>query len=303
MRLEPSLAQTMTRRIPTRTISRALPLVLGIVLGMALAAVIGRAPAIAAEPEHVDIADGELTLHASLYRPDGTGPFPAVVALHDCSGLVHHRPITETRHYIEWARLLVTDGFVVLFPDLFGSRGIGPQCHERNRKVRASRERVDDANAARHWLQAQTYVKPDHVALLGWSSGGTAALWTVRPTAVPRDGSTDFRSAVTFYPSCRRLHDTAWSARVPTLILVGAADDWTPASVCQQMVAGARDRSARVQIVVYPGAQHQFDRANSPIKLRTGLVNTVDPAGRAHSGTNPAARADALKRVPEWLLR
>jgi dienelactone hydrolase len=289
----------MMRRIPTRMISKALPLV----LGMALAVVIGRAPAIAAEPEHVDIPDGALTLHASLYRPDGAGPFPAVVALHDCSGLVHHRPVTETRHYIEWARLLVADGFVVLFPDSFGSRGIGPQCHERNRKVRASRERVSDANAARHWLQAQSYVKPDHVALLGWSSGGTAALWTVRPTGAPRDGSTDFRSSVTFYPSCRRLRDTAWSARVPTLILIGSADDWTPASVCQQMVAGARDRSARVQIVVYPGAQHQFDRANSPIRLRTGLVNTVDPAGRAHSGTNPAARADALKRVPEWLLR
>jgi dienelactone hydrolase len=282
-----------------RIAARIRPLVLGLIFAVA----IGGAPALAAAPDHIDIPDGELMLRGSLYRPDGAGPFPAVVALHDCSGLVHHRPITETRHYIEWARLLVADGFVVLFPDSFGSRGIGPQCRERVRKVRASRERLADANAARRWLQAQSYVKPDRVSLLGWSSGGTAALWTVRPTTAPRDGSTDFRSAVTFYPSCRRLHDTAWSARVPTLILVGGADDWTPAAVCQQMVAGARDRSARVQIVVYPGALHGFDRANSPIRLRTGLVNTVDPAGRAHSGTNPAARADALKRVPEWLAR
>jgi dienelactone hydrolase len=69
------------------------------------------------------------------------------------------------------------------------------------------------------------------------------------------------------------------------------------------MVAGARDRSARVQIIVYPGAHHEFDRANSPIRLRTGLVNTVDPSGRAHGGTNPAARSDTLKRVPEWLAK
>jgi dienelactone hydrolase len=288
MRLEPSLAQTRTRRIPIRIISEALPFV----LGAALTAVIACAPAIAAEPEHVDIPDGELTLHASLYRPDGAGPFPAVVALHDCSGLVHHRPITETRHYIEWARLLEADGFIVLFPDSFGSRGIGPQCHERNRKVRASRERVSDANAARHWLQAQSYVKLDHVSVLGWSSGGTAALWTVRPTAAPRDGSTDFRSAVTFYPSCRRLHDTAWSARVPTLILVGAADDWTPASVCQQMVAGARDRSARVQIVVYPGAQHQFDRANSPISPASSIPSIRPPAPTRSNACRNGCNAD-----------
>jgi dienelactone hydrolase len=269
----------------------------------AFAAIVACTGAAAATPEHVDIPDGDLTLHASLYRPEGAGPFPAVVALHDCSGLVHHRPLTETRLYIEWARLLVADGFVVLFPDSFGSRGIGSQCREQNRKVHASHERVADANAARRWLQAQDYVKPDRVSLLGWSNGGSAALWAVRPTTAPRDGGSDFRSAAAFYPGCRKLRETAWSARVPTLILIGSADDWTPASVCQQMVAGAHDRTARVQIIVYPGALHEFDRANSPIRLRTGVVNTPDPSGRVHSGTNPAARADALKRVSEWLER
>ncbi len=81
------------------------------------------------------------------------------------------------------------------------------------------------------------------------------------------------------------------------------ADDWTLASTCQQMVAGARGRSARAEIVVYPGAHHEFDRANTPLRLRTGLAQTADPSGRAHRGTNPAARADALKRVPQWLTR
>jgi dienelactone hydrolase len=302
--MEPSLLQALICRISGRLAVKARPLILGLMSSLALAAAVIAGPAAqAAAPEHVDIPDGELTLHASLYKPDGEGPFPAVVAMHDCGGLVHHRPITETRHYVEWARLLVANGFVVVFPDSLGSRGIGSQCRERNRKVRASRERVADANATRHWLQSQNYVKPDRVSLLGWSNGAVAVLWAVRPTAAPRDGSADFRSAVTFYPGCRRLRETAWSARVPTLILIGSADDWTPAAVCQQMVAGAHDRSAHVEIVVYPGAQHEFDRPNSPLKLHTGLVNAADPTGRAHSATNPTARADALKRVPEWFAR
>jgi hypothetical protein len=50
-------------------------------------------------------------------------------------------------------------------------------------------------------------------------------------------------------------------------------------------------------------APPSFNRANTPIRLRTGLVNTVDPSGRAHGGTNPAARTDAFKRVPQWLAR
>jgi dienelactone hydrolase len=255
-----------------------------------------------AAPEQIDIADGNLTLHARLYRPDGPGPFPAVVALHDCGG-VNHRPNTEAQLYSEWAKTLVAEGFVVLFPDSFGSRNLGSQCREHHRTVHAWRERVGDANAARLWLQKQSYVRGDHVSLLGWANGAVTALWTIRLTSAAHHEPADFRSAVAFYPSCRRLLQSAWAARVPTLILIGSADDWTPAATCQQMVAGAHGRSAHVQIIVYPGAHHEFDRANSPIRLRTGLVNTADPSGTAHGGTNPAARADAFKRVPQWLAR
>jgi dienelactone hydrolase len=253
-----------------------------------------------AAAENIDIAGGDFTLHALLYRPQSPGPFPAVVALHDCGGL--QRTPAGTQLYGEWAKLLSAKGFVVIFPDSFGSRGLGSQCRVRQTKVRASRERVDDANAARHWLQTQAFVWPEHISLLGWASGGSAALWAVRPNAAPRDGA-DFRSAVALYPGCRHLRQTAWSARVPTLILIGSADDWTLASTCQQMVAGARGRSARAEIVVYPGADHEFDRANSPLRLRTGLARTADPSGRAHRGTDPTARAEALKRVPQWLAR
>jgi dienelactone hydrolase len=252
--------------------------------------------------EQVDIPGDAVTLHATLYRPEGVGPFPAVVALHDCGGLVQ-RPHTQEQLYAEWVKVLVANGFVVLFPDSFASRGLGSQCREPDRKVHASRERVADADAARRWLAGQSYVRSDHIALLGWAHGGSTALWAVRRKAAPHDGTADFRSAVAFYPACNRLRETAWSARVPTLILIGGADDWTPASTCQQMVNGAHGRSARVQIIVYPGAHHEFDRADTPIRLRTGLVNTPDPSGRAHGGTNPAARNDAFKRVPQWLAR
>jgi dienelactone hydrolase len=260
---------------------------------LALAA-IGYCVAAQAAPEPVEIPADGFTLHATLFRPDGDGPFPAIVALHDCGGLSDH-PATESQLYTEWANILVAKGFVVLFPDSFSSRGLGPQCRQSERKVHARRERVADANAARRWLQTQGFVKGDRISLLGWSNGGSAALWTVRPTTKPKDVASDFRSAVALYPSCRLLRETAWSARVPTLILIGSADDLTPTSVCQQMVAGARGRTARAEIIVYPGALHEFDRANTPARPRGS-------AGAAH-GTNSSARNDALKRVPEWLAR
>jgi dienelactone hydrolase len=257
----------------------------------------------AAAPDHVDIPADNVTLHGTLYRPEGDGPFPAVVAMHDCGGLIR-RPAMQAQLYNEWANLLVGKGFVVLFPDSFGSRGLGPQCREANRKVHARRERVADANAARRWLQAQSFVKADHVTLIGWATGGISALWTVRRrAALPKDDTADFRSAVAFYPGCRRLDNAAWSARVPTLILIGAADDQTSAQVCQRMVAGARGRSAGTSIVVYPGTYHDFDHPDRPLQVRGGYAFATDSSGKIHSGTNPVARADALKRVPQWLAR
>jgi dienelactone hydrolase len=271
-----------------------------LIVALFAAAVAGSTGADAAE--QVEIADGSTTLRSVLFRPEGAGPFPAVVALHGCGGLLNSSGKVVSR-FADWGDQLAARGLAVLFPDSFASRGLANQCRVRERRVRSARERVADANAARRWLQGQEWSVKERVSVMGWSNGGIATLWATRPRAAPRDGLPDFRSAVAFYPGCRRLGDAAWSARIPTLIMIGRADDWTPAAACEQMVAGARGRSARATLITYPGAYHEFDRPNYPVRLLSGLAYSADGSGRAHVGTNPAARADALKRVPEWLAR
>jgi dienelactone hydrolase len=285
----------MDRMRKSSTIVLSLAAATGIV-AMAVAA-----PA-AVTPESIDIAQGNSVLKAVVFKPAGAGPFRAVVGLHGCAGLFNRSGAVASL-YRDWAQHLTQAGFVVLYPDSYGSRGLGPQCAVRHRSVRTDRERVADADAARHWLQAQSYVEASKVTLLGWSNGGISVLWTVRRRAAVKDDTADFRSAVSLYPGCHRLDNAAWSARIPTLILIGAADDWTSAQACQHMVAGARGRSAGTSIVVYPAAYHNFDHPNRPIQLRSGYAYSTDSSGKVHTGTNPAARADALKRVPEWLAR
>jgi dienelactone hydrolase len=268
---------------------------------LALALLLVGGIAVAGGPEPVEFRNGDVTLKAIIYRPEGAGPFPAIVGMHDCSGLTNSSGTIASK-YREWAQLLVKSGFIVLFPESYGSRGIGNQCSARNRPVRPDHERVADADASRQWLEQQPDVRADHISLLGWSNGGSSVLWTVRPQR-RTDDKPDFRSAVALYPGCRRLDSTAWSARVPTLILIGAADDVTSAQDCEHMVAGAKGRSARITIMVYPGAFHDFDHPNRPPQVRTGYAVSADGSGRIHTGTNAAARADSLKRVPQWLAR
>lgn len=252
--------------------------------------------------ERIVIHDGGQALRAILYRPAANGPVPAVVALHGCGGFVDNAGRVRPQ-YQDWGERLAAAGFAVLFPDSYASRGLGSQCRVQNRSLSPARERVTDAFAARAWLQGQDWVQPDRISLLGWSNGAIATLWTIRPQAAPKDGRPDFRSAAAFYPGCRRLRDAAWSSRIPALILVGGADDWTPARDCEQMVAGAKGRSAQVNIIKYRGAHHGFDRANLSVHQRTGLAFTSDGSGRAHVGGSPDAREDAIKRIPRWFNR
>ena len=151
--------------------------------------------------------------------------------------------------------------------------------------------------------RTQRWSLKDRVSLMGWSNGGIARCGRCGRAPRRSDGDAGFPLRGRVLSGLPAARDTAWSARVPTLILIGRADDWTPVAPCEQMVAGARGRSARASMVVYPGAYHEFDRPDYPVRVLSGLAYTADGSGRAHVGTNPAARADALKRVPQWLLR
>jgi dienelactone hydrolase len=252
-------------------------------------------------PHQVDIPLSGGILHAQLYKPDGDGPFPTVIALHGCGGLAGHSESIQPR-YRDWAEQLLKDGNAVLLPDSYGSRELGPQCHIKERRVLARRERVADIMASRQWLMQQPWAAHHRISLLGWANGASALLWAVRPQLSWRNVGPDFRSAIAFYPNCRLSAGLGWSARVPTLLLIGAKDDVSSPPACRQMIDGAHGRSALTRIVVYPSAYHDFDRANLPLHAIGPTADATDPEN-GHVGTDAEARADSQKRVVEWLAR
>ncbi|MBR0702310.1 dienelactone hydrolase family protein [Bradyrhizobium diazoefficiens] len=251
-------------------------------------------------PLAVEIPLASGVLHAQLYKPEGAGPFPTVIALHGCGGLGGHSDSILPR-YRDWAERLLRAGNAVLWPDSYGSRELGPQCRVKEIHVKARRERVADIAASRAWLMKQSWVARDRVSLMGWANGASALLWAVRPQSAARDLGPDFRAAVAFYPDCRISAGLGWSTRVPTLVLIGADDDVSSPPACRQMVEGAHGRSALARIVVYPGAYHDFDRANTP--LHAAGSNDAGAPERGHLGTNAEARAESQKEVAEWLAR
>jgi len=245
-------------------------------------------PALArAQAVRVPGPDG-LMLNSELYLPHGAPTGPSIVALHGCGGPLPRRDA-------DWGRRLAAMGHVVLMPDSFGSRGLGSQCSSEVRAVRAGGLRRLDALAALKWLAARPGSPPGGVVLMGWSDGGTTVLATGRVAPDLPPGL--IRGLVAFYPGCRVFAAQArYKPAVPLMILIGEADDWTPAAPCRAL---AEKLPGTVTLVAYPGAYHEFDAPDGKLTLRTGLATPAH--GRAHVGTNPAARADALRRVPAFI--
>lgn len=263
-------------------------------------------------------------LPATLVKPEGQGPFPAVVIMHDCSGLGPRSSGSPRR----WANELVSRGYVVLMPDSFTNRGhpdgvcVNPS---PNRLDVAPARRVADAYAALAYLRTLPYVDGARVGLMGGSHGGTTTLASmVAPESdnepLARDKRAGFVGAVALYPGCgaplgnwrtRRQakggpfvgHSGVYKPAAPVLILTGGSDDWTPAEPCRKLVESAQQSGYPMAIKVYPGAHHAFD-SDRPVRYVAGRVNANAPGGRgATTGGDPAAWADSIREVGAFFDR
>jgi dienelactone hydrolase len=239
---------------------------------------------------------------AELVKPSGGGPFPAVVVLHGCEGV--------SPHLGRWARWLAARGYVALVVDSFGPRRVSGDCPPESPDDIPITARFDDAMGALRWLQDQPYVAKERVAAMGFSQGGVYAIAVIngpslerarrRGVLLPEPG---FATAVGVYPGgCFSLV----KERVvrPLLVLIGEADDWTPAAICREMVDSMRARGADASIVVYPGAYHYFDVEGLPLQVLPHVGNEYREGGRGATVSYQAeAAADAFSQVESFFRR
>jgi dienelactone hydrolase len=210
---------------------------------------------------------------AELYLPAGKAPVGAVVVLHGCDGI--------GPHYRQWAQRLADWGYAALLIDSFGPRGVHEVC---NRGLLVPPEaQARDAFDGAAYLRAAPQLHTSRVGVIGFSHGGWAVLKAVLAGLVRRPGEAPFDAAVAFYPGCDPRDPAGRPLETDTLILIGDADDWTPAARCARWVAAARANGHALQMKTYPGARHGFDAPLRPHYFAGHYV-----------GQDPAALADSL---------
>jgi carboxymethylenebutenolidase len=185
--------------------------------------------------QDVFYSSGNLRIQAYLYKPDGDGPFPAVIYNHG-SRDGRERASSPFPHI---GKMLTRAGYAVLVPE---RRGYGKSDGEiwwqevgsdQSRLILRLQAETDDVLAGVAYLRSLSYVDTKRLAVMGWSFGGVVTmLATVRSTAflaavdqaggaLTWDGNGYMRSA---------LIAAAEKSATPTLFMV-AKNDRTTSSV------------------------------------------------------------------------
>ncbi|HEY7999187.1 MAG TPA: dienelactone hydrolase family protein [Pseudolabrys sp.] len=182
-----------------------------------------------------------------LSKPKGNGPFAAVVYMHGCGGLSAYARKSTAEQMTGW-------GYVALLVDSFATRGIKEDC-----ATSMLADRNADAFGALLYLSKLPYVDAKRIAIVGHSQGGIAALQVASlfPFEIfELPAGLKYKAAVAFYPTCTDAED---QLVIPTLIFIGALDDWALPRKCDWWLQRRAGRGAPVKLIVYPGAYHGFD--------------------------------------------
>jgi dienelactone hydrolase len=204
----------------------------------------------------------------ALYKPEGQGPFPALVLHHQCGGLGN--PRWQNVSMLNWAKEALARGYVVLLIDSLGPRNVETVCMGPRGGVNFMRGVKDALQAAEH-LQKFDFVDKKRIALAGYSWGAmVGVLASSKQWGTTLSAGERFAAVVSFYPGCFMIRPPAASSYEivnadidrPLLVLMGEKDTETPPTECVSKLETARAAGAPVEWHVYPGITHCWDCEN-----------------------------------------
>jgi carboxymethylenebutenolidase len=217
----------------------------------------------------VTFPSGDSTAQALLYLPQGAGPHPALVVIHEWWGLN------------DWVKQeasgFAAKGYVTLAVDLYrGKVAADPEmAHELSRGLPQD-QGVRDLTAAVAWLQNRKDVKPDRIGAVGWCMGGGYALQLAIASPALRAVAINYGSLTTDKAALGQIH-------AAVLGNFGGQDRGIPPDAVHAFEAAMQSIGKPVDAKIYPLAGHAFENPN----------NTT--------GFRPDDAADALARVDRFL--
>jgi carboxymethylenebutenolidase len=213
----------------------------------------------------VTFPSGDLTLHGVVFKPEGTGPFPAVLYNHGSAPGMMSKEAFDAL-----GPAFAAHGWVFFGPYRRGqglSAGAGPYIMDKiNGAVKQDgiaagaavmvrlleTDHLDDQMAALAWLRAQSYVDPKRIAVAGNSFGGVeVVLGAERADYCAAVDSAGGAQSWTQAPELQRVMTRAVrNARAPMFFFQAANDyDLAPS---RTLSAAMKDAGKPYEMKIYP---------------------------------------------------
>ena len=188
--------------------------------------------------------DGGPDVHAYVARPEGSGPFPAVILIHEFWGL--------NESIVGKADLLAEAGYLVIAPDTFRGSTTSWIPSAIYQAVSSNAEEINtDLDSVYAWLESQPDVASDRVGIAGFCYGGRTSL-------VYSLHNDRLAATVIFYGSLETDPDVLETLPGPVLGIFGGADQSIPVDQVIAFDAALTQAGVPHEITVYEGQPHAF---------------------------------------------
>jgi carboxymethylenebutenolidase len=219
-------------------------------LGLALLFLVALSTVSKAGESQASFKSGADTVSAFLVTPEGKGPFPAVVVIHEWWGL---NGWTKDQ-----ARALAKEGYVALGADLYRGKSTDSQDEAHQLMNGLSPDQgVRDLKAAFSYLASRPDVKKDKIGVIGWCMGGrySFALAVAEPALA---------AAVVYYGAPPTDPADIQKIKAPILGNFGGDDKGPSPDDVKKFDEAARAAGKSFDHKIYPGAGHAFANVNNP---------------------------------------
>jgi carboxymethylenebutenolidase len=201
------------------------------------------------ESQPVSYQSGDETVNAVLYLPQGKGPFPALVVVHEWWGL--------NDWVKQQASNLADEGYAALAIDLYrGKVATTPdEAHEIMRGVPEDRANRD-LLAASAYLRSLTTVNPKRMGVIGWCMGGGYALDLAVNDPRLKVAVINYGHLATDDATLRKIHASV-------LGIFGGKDRGITEGDINKFQTRMTKLGKKVEIKIFPDAGHGFENPNN----------------------------------------
>ena len=217
--------------------------------------------------EMVTYASGNEMVASYLAAPDGEGPFPALIVIHEWWGL--------NDWVKEKSRALASRGYVALAVDLYRGKTAqdAEEAHELSRGLPNDRAARDLA-AAYAFLHGESNVQGKKIGVIGWCMGGGYSLQAAL-------ANPPLSACVVNYG--RLVTDESEVAKLPCPLLgiFGGKDRGIPVTMVKQFEDLCRKAGKDVTIKIYPDSGHAFMNPNN--QAGYNAADTEDAWGQIYT--------------------